>query len=82
MLLRHYFRRTGYRYRSDYNRDRRGIRRSAYWKSKSHVVPHNMDSDDESGEVDFQSCIFRTNFQDDLDHIVRKYLPLLIFFET
>ena len=67
------FRRVGFRYHADYDRDRRGIRRRAYWKSTKHVVAHNRDSDDDEGEEDFQSCIFRTNFQDDMDHIVRKY---------
>lgn len=32
-----------------------------------------MDSDDEVGDDDFQAHIFRTNFRDDLDDVVRKY---------
>ena len=38
------------------------------------MVPHNRDSDDEAGDDDFQAHIFRTNFRDDLDDVVRKYL--------
>ena len=79
MLLRYYFayelyifRRLGYRYRTDYNRDRNDIRRRAYWKSSSHVVAHNQDSDDDGDNNDFQSHIYRTNFRDDMDDIVRK----------
>ena len=78
-MINYNFRRIGYRYRRDYNRDRRGIRRKSWWRSSNHVVPHNMDSDDEAGDDDFQAHIFRTNFRDDLDDIVRKCLILLTF---